>query len=359
MPLPQPLVDHLPGSIRKRLGYASPPKAITLYLTERCNLHCHMCPHGEGSETAPGPRTQAGAISLDLVDRLLDQMERYRPEIALMGGEPTLHPQCAEAIRRIRQRGFRVNMVTNGTLLEKRAEELIRAGLQTINLSLDGPAEVHDVIRGRAGTFDRAVRGLQACREAESRGVGPSPEFHIFCAITGENHARLVELLEELAPFAPTHVQLNHLRFFTAAETVRHSEAFEERLGQPNDEPEGYQKEIEEVGIDPQVLREQLRTIQDRSWPFQVGVNPAHDENVFDRYYTEPFFERTALLACEAIWTLAMVSPLGEVYPCLHHVCGNLNEQSFMSIWNGPAWRTFRCEISQRGRLPACHRCCY
>lgn len=347
------------NSVRRKYGYADPPLAVSFLLTERCNLSCHMCPHGEGTVAQPGPMTNGGMIDLGLVKKLLDEVAQHRPEIGIMGGEPTLHPDCLEIIREARNRDLQTNLVTNGTLLKKLAEGLVESGVNAINLSLDGPPDVHNQVRGQRSSYERAVEGIRACREAARRGLGPEPEVHIFCVIQPDNHANLIDFLEDLVPLKPTHVQLNHLRFFTPTEVAEHSRVFEEHFGTPNDEPAGYQKELAEVDVDATVLRQQLRGAIDRQWPFQLLINPAHDVSELEAYYNTSLYERTELRTCHAVWTYACVGPTGEVYPCLKHVCGNLTEQPFLSIWNGPRWRKFRRELSRIERLPACHRCCF
>ena len=74
--------------------------------------------------------------------------------------------------------------------------------------------------------------------------------------------------MEDMIPIAPTHIQLNHLRFFTSEEVAEHGRVFDRLLGYPNDEPAGYQAELDEVSIDVQVLRDQLREVKERQWPF-------------------------------------------------------------------------------------------
>ena len=174
------------NSVRRKYGYADPPLAISFLLTERCNLHCHMCPHGEGTVAQPGPLTNGGMVDIELVRTLLDEVAPHNPEIGIMGGEPTLHPKCLEIVREARARKLRTNLVTNGTLLKKTAKDLVSAGINAINVSLDGPADIHNRIRGQKSTYERAIEGIEACREASRSGVGPDPEIHIFFVIQRE-----------------------------------------------------------------------------------------------------------------------------------------------------------------------------
>ena len=65
--------------------------------------------------------------------------------------------------------------------------------------------------------------------------------------------------------------------------------------------------------------------------------------------------------SCPAPWTVLDVTAAGDVAPC--HVfydltMGNLHEKSFMEIWNGGRYRTFRSHIREHGLMPICHGCC-
>lgn len=61
---------------------------------------------------------------------------------------------------------------------------------------------------------------------------------------------------------------------------------------------------------------------------------------------------------CKALWTNAIIFPDGTVSPCLHMVAGNIRQQPFKDIWNGPKIRRFRELIGQE-LLPGCARCCH
>jgi len=90
--------------------------------------------------------------------------------VTLSGGEPTLRDDWDLIARAIADRGIRVNMVTNGAYRDAAAAAAIArraadAGLCNVGVSIDGPREVHDELRGR-GTFARTLTAMAAFREA-------------------------------------------------------------------------------------------------------------------------------------------------------------------------------------------------
>ncbi|MDZ4056601.1 MAG: SPASM domain-containing protein, partial [Polynucleobacter sp.] len=59
-------------------------------------------------------------------------------------------------------------------------------------------------------------------------------------------------------------------------------------------------------------------------------------------------------------WFIAQIMADGEVIPytrCYHVPLGNVNEQSFMDVWNGENAMAWRRDLRKQGRFPACTRC--
>lgn len=83
-------------------------------------------------------------------------------EISLDGGEPLAHRDVAQIVEWLRERGVVVRMNTNGILVRRRAA-VVRL-LSKVKISLDGPASIHDAVRG-ARAFERALDGAAAARE--------------------------------------------------------------------------------------------------------------------------------------------------------------------------------------------------
>jgi MoaA/NifB/PqqE/SkfB family radical SAM enzyme len=83
------------------------------------------------------------------------------PFFDLSGGEPLLRQDLYTLAKRVASHGCLVSMNTNGTLLgEKRVNEVANV-FDTVVVSLDGPKQLHDQIRGVAGTYDKATNAIQ------------------------------------------------------------------------------------------------------------------------------------------------------------------------------------------------------
>src|SRR4030043_531617 len=126
-------------------------------LTYNCNLRCKMCPFWK--RPSPDP-------SLKQEKEVLKQIYRSGAVgVAFEGGEPLLRKDLADILAFSRSLPLHTSLITNGTLLESRINEIAPYINGVVYVSLDGLEKTHDIIRGVSGCFNRAVRGIVASRE--------------------------------------------------------------------------------------------------------------------------------------------------------------------------------------------------
>jgi radical SAM protein with 4Fe4S-binding SPASM domain len=131
-------------------------------ITLACNARCVHCGSSAG---AARPRELTTQEATALVDELASLGCRT---ITLSGGEPLLREDWPVIARAARGRGMTVDVITNGLLAAARADAIARAGLAGVSFSIDGPAPLHDEMRGVDGALERLLRGAAALK---SRGV--------------------------------------------------------------------------------------------------------------------------------------------------------------------------------------------
>jgi MoaA/NifB/PqqE/SkfB family radical SAM enzyme len=133
---------------------ASPRRPVIAHVipTRRCNLSCTYCNEYDAvSEPVPT------AEMLRRIDRLA---ELGTLSVTLSGGEPLLHPDAEQIIRRIRSRDMIAGLITNGYLLsEERIRRLNRAGLDHLQISIDNAAP-DDVSLKSLKVLDKKLRRL-------------------------------------------------------------------------------------------------------------------------------------------------------------------------------------------------------
>jgi MoaA/NifB/PqqE/SkfB family radical SAM enzyme len=137
---------------------------IQWHLTENCNLSCKHCYQGErGTEELLLPEIKKTVDEAsDLIKEWSDRYEiAFNPSMNITGGEPFLRQDLPEILQEVKQGGFELFLLTNGTLVNKeRARMLADLGVNGVQVSLEGPEEVHDAIRG-VGSYTAATEGVE------------------------------------------------------------------------------------------------------------------------------------------------------------------------------------------------------
>ncbi|MDI6854217.1 MAG: radical SAM protein [Deltaproteobacteria bacterium] len=138
---------------------------IQWHLTERCNLRCAHC----YQEAAPRGRELSFPEILAVIEESAAMLSGWRdaygidfsPSFHVTGGEPLLHPELPAILEQMKKRHFAVYLLSNGTLITKPwAERLAALGVDGVQISLEGPAPIHEDIRG-PGSFAAALAGAE------------------------------------------------------------------------------------------------------------------------------------------------------------------------------------------------------
>jgi hypothetical protein len=149
------------------------PRLIFWELTKGCNLRCIHCRATATELSAPSDLSTEAAR--DIIDQIA---EVSTPILVLSGGEPLFRSDIFQLARYGTDKGLRVALATNGTLVTKHVARMIQdSGVQRVAISLDGAdALTHDTFRGIPGAFDAAIAGFRNLKE--SRHVGADQHHH-------------------------------------------------------------------------------------------------------------------------------------------------------------------------------------
>lgn len=162
-------------------------RSLTLAVTSRCNLNCTYCYH------------DCSTVGKDMGGETLDQAMKLANQdppchIQITGGEPTLVPEAIERIawhaNRMKKRP-KLAIQTNGTLLSSDQIKLFQTHNLQVGVSVDGPPDLHEQVRGSATA---TLRGLALL---EAMGV----DFGITAVVTRFNVLHLDKLALLLANF--------------------------------------------------------------------------------------------------------------------------------------------------------------
>ena len=144
----------------ERLSPPAVPRTVTLVVNNVCNLHCRHC-------YLQVPRLDGAPLDAGEWDRVAASLIRTDPElICLSGKEALLGSTGVALLRRLGERratdgpGYRLGLITNGTLMHRHRDALIDADPSYVDVSVDGLPDDHDAIRG-AGAFAAMLPNLR------------------------------------------------------------------------------------------------------------------------------------------------------------------------------------------------------
>lgn len=134
---------------------------IRISVTDRCNLKCDYCVPDGGAACIKDEEL----LTFDETVRICSQAVKLGiNSVKLTGGEPLVRANISDLVRRIKRIDgiLQVTMTTNGVLLKDHIDELVSAGLDAVNISIDSvdPERYHSITR--VGNLEATLEGLKA-----------------------------------------------------------------------------------------------------------------------------------------------------------------------------------------------------
>ena len=187
------------------------PRYLDVELTNLCNFNCCFCPTG----TKAMQRIK-GYMPEHVVHALVENIKKFQiPGVRFIRwGEPTIHPQYIEIMRRVKEAGAMIHMNTNGIKLDQiQIKQLIEMELDSIKFSFQGADQgTYNEMR-EGGDYDRL---LQIVREMyQMRGDRLYPYIQISTTLTGESAEQIENFKNDIGEYCDYYnigyTQLNHL----------------------------------------------------------------------------------------------------------------------------------------------------
>jgi MoaA/NifB/PqqE/SkfB family radical SAM enzyme len=315
---------------RSNLGRNARPFKLTLIVTWTCDARCRMCNIWK--------RDKKGVMTLDEVRAFFAKNPHFS-WINLSGGEIWTRDDAAEvALAAVEgspdlflldfpTTGQRTDAIVDGVrrLLATRLPKLL------VTVSLDGPREVHEDVRGVKGAFDRALATFCELRKLRSRRFG----CFLGMTLSQFNRGRLFETVEAVRAEIPD-AELREFHVNVAQESAHYYQ--NEGMGRAG----------------PDALTDLGEFVRRRGHAF-------HPVAWLERRYQKlvPEFLATGRtpLSCKALASSVFVDARWNVYPCSMYDAplGNLRELGFDlgAVWDGERTVTLQREIASR----ACPNC--
>jgi len=297
-------------------------------------------------------------LPIALFKKLVDDVKAYRPAVYINITEPLLYGGLIEAIEYAVAQNLRCSVTTNGLLLEKFAHKLVEVGLSELWVSIDGPAEVHDYIRGVPGSFERAYKGMEIVIGKKSESGVNMPILGVGYCISNYNCEHLVETAQIFKEAGVDRMVYNHLNFVDEHMAALHNEEYEQLFGtvRPSSIAATDAKEV-----DVDILTEQIKQLKRKYADFASFLPDIEAREEIETYYRSPS-KFVISNRCRIAWKSTRIFSNGDVMIAsrcgFSGIMGNVSDKSLIEIWNDKPYREFRKNISQVGATPACSRCC-
>ena len=347
---------------KRDLGYDHFKDLALIYfkLTPLCNLRCVMCgQYGEKGVMKECMAEEAkNVIPLETWKKLVDEIAPRKPVTYLWGGEPFLYPDLFPLARYILKKGLYLSINTNGTLMERHAEEIVRDRWSTIFVSLDGFRDVNDSMRGK-GSYDKVIAGFKAINAEKKRQKSKLPVLAVVTVITNRNYMDLANLAEALREH---HIELHMVNMgtYTNDAIVAEQRRFmREKLDTDIDCLEGYNTGYN-LGIDGRKFHRILNEIHGKDYGHPTITVPTLNPEKTNVYYGD--LSTPVRNRCIVPWCQSNVNYNGDVHFCADYpdyILGNITERPFRDIYNGERANRFRKTINacEGGMFPGCIRC--
>lgn len=346
-------------------------KQMTIFPSEICNYRCHFC-HiwGDTGWALKEPqRVIREQLDIEKLKQFIDQVAAVNRNVGviLTGGEIMLYQHFEELVQHLRSKRMNVYILTNGSLIKKRIEFLIE-NVVICNISIDGPRDYHDAIRGK-GSFDTICDNIEALLQEKKKRKKMFPYISINMVLSPSNYKAAKDLIPSLRERFKEYTVILHdtnnpwmkkrdiavnfspLLYTTPERGQAYATQMKEHLNV--DVSPAWQGFVEEsIEIDTQYLKKDLQDI----WAAE-GVDYSDYVDIHD-YYTDihNVFGRSK---CVAPWHELIIRRTGDVYPCVDlpdYKLGNIYENSYEEIWEGERASTFRNYL-KTDNLMMCNRC--
>ncbi|MFK7786628.1 MAG: radical SAM protein [Crocinitomicaceae bacterium] len=341
-------------------NYVFAPEWIVLGVNNVCNLHCKMCDVGNQNLESNFAQNLVGTKPLnmpkELIFKIIDETAEHYPtaKISYAFTEPLVYPHLGESLAYAESKGLYTSMTTNALNLKRKAPQLLEGRLNEIYVSLDGPQDIHNEIRGHQKSFQKALEGIETLKESEH-----CPSIKIICALTEWNVGKLTELIDSLAPYGIDEIGFMHTQFISQSSADLHNKS---KWGDHYPCHDSNVDEIDFTKMNLNELDREIKEIRAANYPFRVYFSPEINEmEDLKDHYLKP--EKIMGSHCGAVYSSVMIKSDGTAIPahgrCYNLPIGNIYQDNLKSIWKSNVLKKLRSDLNEAGGLFAgCSRCC-
>jgi len=288
------------------------PISISIEPTTSCNLRCPECPSGLREFSRP-----TGMLQTSLFNKVIDEVSPYTPYLILyFQGEPYLNKNFFDFVRYAAAKNMYVATSTNAHYLnDTNARKTVESGLSRLIISIDGTTQDTYEQYRIGGRIDKVFEGAKN-----------------IVAWKKKLNSKLPHVIFQYLVVKPNEHQVNDI-----------------------------QRIAKEIGVD----EVKFKTAQVYDYENGNELIPVNEKYSRYRKTKEGKFEiKNALLNhCWKLWHSCVFTWDGKVVPCCFdkdatHVLGDVEVESFASLWHGKAYQNFRASVLRsRKEIDICQNC--
>ena len=198
-------------------GFSGPVREpiLQIHPSLRCNLSCRHC------YSSSGPLVRLELDVTTVCSAVSDAAEMGYKVVSISGGEPFMYAGLTQVLSHAKSLGMRTTVTTNGYFLQLGRLIAVRDFLDVLAISLDGPPELHNHMRGSPRAFERLATGLPALRDADLR-------FGFIHTLTQNTWEHLLWVADFAAANGASLLQIHPLELSGRAQDQMRSDAPEE-----------------------------------------------------------------------------------------------------------------------------------
>lgn len=298
---------------------------ITIDVTSKCNLRCKHCRVNEIEYDMP----------FEEIKTAFKKLSGFKPRgVFISGGEPLIREDIVEIVKESKKLAPVTVLNTNSLLLtEKKLKELIEAGLNYIQVSVDGIEEQHDYIRGK-GTYRKTIEKLKMINKYSDK-----IKLHISSVVSLKNIDYMEEFARQILEVEKINVQILGFKRFIPNNVLKDTAS----LGR-----EGLKK-----------LYDNLNKLQKKYKGKTTIASDMPMKNVFNEKKAFEILKKYNMqcVGCSAGVNGISIRNDGTVTPCtlLYISCGNILKQDLNEIMKNVAM----IKIKNRELKGKCGNCKY
>ena len=343
-------MDKLKRAILREINYyLKKPVFAHLEVTYKCNLACEFCGFRERSA-----REKTSELSSDEWAGIIDQLKEMGVNfVTLVGAEPLTRKDIFEIIAHAKKKGMKCLLLTNGILIdEEKARRLVDSGLDKITVSIDGPKDIHDKIRGVSGAYDKATRGIRNLVMARKERNARLPKIGVHATICSLN----ASCIDKVADFY-REMNIDDVSFQYLTETrkeVIDREIFNSiNIGSRQFIPQSGSYLLNEKGV------QDMRDSIDRM--LKMNVSNFSTRTLRQLPVSLLTKGQFPIKKCYVTKTDIHIDPYGNLHPCAllkNYNLGNASKEGVRQAWNGKMANDLRASLKKR-LFNVCSYCCH